>query len=453
MGRILIVDDDDDIRTILADRLAARGHDILQAADGLRALEVAAEERPDLMLLDLDLPGADGMTVLDRLRQDSLPPTVVVITAFGTIEKAVEALRRGAYDFLPKPFQPGHVELTVGKALERHELREENQALRAAMPNRKALVGKSPALAALVEQAKRAADSKSTVLLIGESGTGKEVVARSIHAWSPRAGRPFIAVNCVALSEELLESELFGHEKGAFTGAHQQKLGKFELANRGTIFLDEVGDIRESLQAKLLRVLQEHEFERVGGTRTVKTDIRVLAASNRNLEEAVKTGRFREDLYYRLNVVRLQMPPLRERRDDIPVLAEHFVEKYAAETGKRITGIVPEAMEQLCAHGWPGNVRELENAIERAVVLGNGPMLQPGDLGLRNDIGGSSAALPDAPSSGRFHDRVEEFKRTLIRSALAVAKGNQTRAAEALGLQRTYLARLIRNLALRDGTD
>ncbi len=449
MARILVVDDDADIRTILTDRLAARGHEVLQSTDGLKALEMCARELPDLMLLDLDLPGADGLTVLERLRQESVPPTVVVITAFATVEKAVEAMRRGAFDFLPKPFQPGLVELTVQKALERNELREENRALRAALPGGKPLVGISGALRELVEQARKAAESKSTVLLVGESGTGKEVLARSIHAWSPRASRPFIAVNCVALSEELLESELFGHEKGAFTGAHQQKPGKFELANHGTIFLDEVGDIRESLQAKLLRVLQEHEFERVGGTKPIRVDIRVIAATNRNLEEAVKGGRFREDLYYRLNVVRLRLPPLRERREDIPGLAEHFLRKYCAETGKTIPGISAEAVDLLKAHPWPGNVRELENAVERAVVLGAGAEISPLDLGLRT-IDRTVPSLPGAePSIGPFHEGVEEFKRELIRRALEQAKGNQTRAAEILGLQRTYLSRLVKNLGLR----
>jgi DNA-binding NtrC family response regulator len=453
MARILVVDDDPDIRTILADRLAARGHEVLESTDGLKALEICARELPDLMLLDLDLPGADGLTVLERLRQESLPPTVVVITAFATVEKAVEAMRRGAFDFLPKPFQPGLVELTVQKALERNELREENRALRAALPGGKPLVGSSGALRELVQQARKAAESKSTVLLVGESGTGKEVLARSIHAWSPRASRPFIAVNCVALSEELLESELFGHEKGAFTGAHQQKPGKFELANHGTIFLDEVGDIRESLQAKLLRVLQEHEFERVGGTKPIRVDIRVIAATNRNLEEAVKGGRFREDLYYRLNVVRLRLPPLRERPEDIPMLAEHFLRKYCAETGKAIPGISAEAMELLKTLPWPGNVRELENAIERAVVLGAGAEISLVDLGLRT-IGGAASSPPSAELSIEpFHEGVEDFKRELIRRALEQAKGNQTRAAEMLGLQRTYLSRLLKNLGLRTESD
>jgi DNA-binding NtrC family response regulator len=447
MARVLVVDDDPDIRTILVDRLAARGHDLLEATDGLKALEVCARELPDLMLLDLDLPGADGLTVLDRLRHESSAPTVVVITAFATIEKAVEAMRHGAFDFLAKPFQPGLVELTVQKALERSELREQNRALRAALPGGRPLIGTSGAMRELVEQARKVADSKSTVLLLGESGTGKEVLARSIHAWSPRAARSFIPVNCVALSEELLESELFGHERGAFTGAHQQKPGKFELANNGTIFLDEVGDIREALQTKLLRVLQEHEFERVGGTKPIRVDIRVIAATNRDLEEGVKAGKFREDLYYRLNVVRLRLPRLRERSKDVPDLAEHFLRKYAAETGKGISGISSEAMGLLQHHPWPGNVRELENAIERAVVLGKGPEIVAEDLGLK----ASDEAAPSAAAAiGQFHASVDAFKKDLIRRALDQAKGNQTRAAELLGLQRTYLARLIKTFALRE---
>jgi DNA-binding NtrC family response regulator len=447
MARVLVVDDDPDIRTILVDRLAARGHDLLEAPDGLKALEVCARELPDLMLLDLDLPGADGLTVLERLRHESSAPTVVVITAFATIEKAVEAMRHGAFDFLAKPFQPGLVELTVQKALERSELREQNRALRAALPGGRTLIGSSGTMRELVEQARKVADSKSTVLLLGESGTGKEVLARSIHAWSPRASRPFIPVNCVALSEELLESELFGHERGAFTGAHQQKPGKFELANNGSIFLDEVGDIREALQTKLLRVLQEHEFERVGGTKPIRVDIRVIAATNRDLEEGVKAGKFREDLYYRLNVVRLRLPRLRERSEDVPDLAEHFLRKYAAETGKGISGISSEAIALLQHHPWPGNVRELENAIERAVVLGKGPEIVAEDLGLK----ASDEAAPSAAAAiGPFHASVDAFKKDLIRRALDQAKGNQTRAAELLGLQRTYLARLIKTFALRE---
>ena len=445
MAQILVVDDDPDIRTILADRLAARGYEVTEAGDGLRAIEIATREPPDLILLDLDLPGADGFAVLDRLRQESAPPTVVVITAFASIEKAVDAMRRGAYDFIPKPFSPGHIELVVQKALERAQLREENRALRAAAtPGNRPLVGSSEAMARLAATARKVAESRSTVLLLGESGTGKEVVARSIHAWSPRAARPMVAVNCVALSEELLESELFGHEKGAFTGAHQQKLGKFEIANRSTIFLDEIGDIRESVQTKLLRVLQEHEFERVGGTRPIRVDIRVIAATNRDLKAAVAAGKFREDLYYRLNVVTIDIPPLRERPEDISELAEHFLRMYCAETGKTIERITPEAIEMLRAYPWPGNVRELENAIERAVVLSSGNEIGPRDLALVRP-GPAAAAGTTNDSVGPFHESVEQFKRALISRALDKADGNQTRAAELLGLQRTYLARLIRN--------
>jgi two-component system, NtrC family, response regulator AtoC len=446
MARILLVDDDPDIRAILADRLVNAGHEVTQADDGLRAVELHAEQMPDLMLLDLDLPGADGFAVLERLRQEAAPFTAVVITAFASIEKAVEAMRRGAYDFIPKPFNPGHVELVVDKALEHTRLRDENRALRAAVgaPGR-TLIGSSPSMTRLTETARRAADSKSTILLLGESGTGKEVLARAIHTWSPRARSPFVAVNCSALSEELLESELFGHERGAFTGAHQQKTGKFELANRGTIFLDEIGDLREPVQVKLLRVLQEHEFERVGGTRTIRADIRVIAATNRDLAAAVRSGAFREDLYYRLNVVTLLLPPLRDRRDDVPKLADHFLVKYCAETGKPLLRLSPSAIDALAAHSWPGNVRELEISIERAVVLTRGTEIEPSDLALR----GFAATPPELPpGDGSFHARVESFKRELIRQSLATAGGNQTRAAADLGLQRTYLARLIKTLGL-----
>jgi DNA-binding NtrC family response regulator len=444
MARILVVDDDPDIRSILADRLAARGHEILEAGDGTTALELAYREQPEVLLLDLDLPGQDGLSVLGRLRDDPSAPTVVVITAFATVEKAVEAMRHGAYDFIPKPFNPGLIEVVVAKAIERMRLREENRGLRATVPERP-LIGSSPTFQQLLATARKVAETRSTVLLLGESGTGKEILARAIHSWSTRADRPFVAVNCVALSEELLESELFGHEKGAFTGAHQRKLGKFEIANRGTVFLDEIGEVRESLQVKLLRVLQEHEFERIGGTQPIRVDIRVIAATNRDLERAVREGRYREDLYYRLNVVALRLPPLRERREDIPLLAEHFLAKYSRETGKRFQRISPEAMALLLSHPWRGNVRELENAIERAVVLGEPPEVGPSDL-LLSEVPPETAPVP----VGRFHDSVAAHKRTLIRAALRAAQGNQTRAAQLLGLQRTYLARLIRTLGLRE---
>jgi two-component system, NtrC family, response regulator AtoC len=448
MARVLIVDDDPDIREILADRLAASGYEVLEAADGKRAVDVAVAERPDLLLLDLDLPAIGGMDVLDRLREEKCASTVVVITAHASIGTTVEAMRRGAYDVIPKPFDSAHVELVVGKALERVRLRQENRALRAQIaPSERPWIGSSAATRRTVETARRAAESKSTILLLGESGTGKEILARAIHGWSPRAAQAFVAVNCAALSEELLESELFGHERGSFTGAHQQKIGKFELANGGTIFLDEIGELKEELQIKLLRVLQEHEFERVGGTRTIRTDLRVIAATNREIEEAVRAGRFREDLFYRLNVVAIRLPPLRDRREDVPELAEHFLELYREETGRTKRRLSPEALVALAAHDWPGNVRELKNAIERAVVLALRDEIEPADLGLA-PAETKPVRDPEEPGDGGFHERVEAFKRELIEQTLAACEGNRTRAAEALGLQRTYLARLIKNLGI-----
>ena len=335
------------------------------------------------------------------------------------------------------------------KALERSELREENRALRAALPGGRTLIGSSGVMRELVEQARKVAESKSTVLLLGESGTGKEVLARSIHAWSPRAARPFIPVNCVALSEELLESELFGHEKGAFTGAHQQKPGKFELANNGTIFLDEVGDIRAALQTKLLRVLQEHEFERVGGTKTIRVDIRVIAATNRDLEEGVKAGRVpRGPLLPAERGAAAPAAAARAERGRPGPRRALSAQVRAPRRARCISGISPEAMALLRRHRWPGNVRELENAIERAVVLGQGPEIVAEDLGLKT----SDEAAPSADAAiGPFHASVDAYKKDLIRRALDQAKGNQTRAAELLGLQRTYLARLIKTFALREG--
>jgi len=360
----------------------------------------------------------------------------------------VEAMRAGAYDFLPKPLDPAHLEVVINKALERESLREENRLLHGELDSlERPLVGESPAIQEVVRTAQQAAASNATILLRGESGTGKEILARAIHRWSPRRNSPLVTVNCVALSEDLLESELFGHEKGAFTGAHQRKRGKIELANGGTLFLDEIGDIRPLLQAKLLRLLQEQEFERVGGTRPIRVDVRFVAATNTDLERAMKEGRFRQDLYYRLNVVSLTLPPLRERRGDVEPLARHFVEKYSAELKRPPKAILPEAMAILAGHRWPGNVRELENAIERAVVLSAGPAIGPWDLpilGLEPD-----AAAGQGPAGSTYHEAVLNFKRELLRSALARTNGNQTRAAEALGLQRTYLSRLLKELGIR----
>ncbi|MGH7318880.1 MAG: sigma-54-dependent transcriptional regulator [Candidatus Rokuibacteriota bacterium] len=449
--RVLVVDDDPDLCESLKDRLAALGFQVTLAENGPEALRLVREESPSIVLLDLVLPGMDGMAVLDAVRRDEPDTVVVVITAYGTIARAVEAMKKGAYDFVTKPFDARHLEIVLAKALERQALRDANALLTSEVGDRyAAIVGDSPAMGAALDIARRAAPSGATILLLGESGTGKEVVARAIHRWSLRAARPFVVVNCVALSEELLESELFGHEKGAFTGAHQQKRGKLEVAHGGTVFLDEVGDIRPSLQAKLLRVLQDQAFERVGGTRPIRADLRFIAATNRDLAEAVRAGDFRLDLFYRLHVVSVTLPPLRERPSDIDALARHFFDRYCREVKRDLVGLRPETLAALRRHSWPGNVRELENAIERAVVLAEGPEITLRDLPaeLREAGLGGLVCREDAR---RFHAAVEEFKRGLIASTLRRTSGNRTQAARLLGLQRTYLARLIRDLGLGPG--
>jgi DNA-binding NtrC family response regulator len=447
-ARLLLVDDDPDLCEALSDRLTALGFQVTVAGTGADALRLVREEAPALVLLDLVLPGMDGMGVLEAIRREEPDALVIVITAYGTIARAVEAIKKGAYDFVTKPFDPTHLEIVLGKALERQALRDANALLTSEIGDRyAAIVGESPAMQAVVDVARRAAPSGATVLLLGESGTGKEVLARAIHRWSLRASRPFVVVNCVALSEELLESELFGHEKGAFTGAHQQKRGRLEVAHGGTVFLDEIGDLRPSLQAKLLRVLQDQTFERVGGTRPIHADVRFIAATNRDLAQAVRQGQFRLDLFYRLHVVTVTLPPLRERAVDVPALARHLLERYRREVKREVLGFVPDALACLRRHAWPGNVRELENAIERAVVLSEGPEIGVRDLPVEVRDVGEAGGL--GRESGRsFHAALEEYKRGLIASALRRTGGNRTQAARVLGLQRTYLARLIRDLGL-----
>jgi DNA-binding NtrC family response regulator len=448
-SRILVVDDDPDILEVLSDRLQLLGFEVSRAQDGQEALSILRRDAPPLALLDLQLPRLSGLEVLRAIQQERLETTVIVITAWGTPERAVEAMRAGAYDFVPKPVEPAHLEVVIRKALERENLRQENWRLHSVLegPDRP-FIGQSSAMQAVLHTARQAAASNATVLLRGESGTGKEVLARAIHRWSPRRGGPLVVVSCVSLSEDLLESELFGHEKGAFTGAHQRKRGKVELADGGTLFLDEVGDIRPSLQAKLLRLLQEHEFERIGGTHPIGVDVRFIAATNADLERGLREGTFRQDLYYRLNVVSLILPPLRARKDDIQALARHFVAKYCTELNRPPKAIAPAAIDLLRQYDWPGNVRELENAIERAVVLSTEVEIGPRDLPIApTTVEDEAHTTPDSS----FRHAVLAFKRDLLRSALAQANGNQTRAAEALGLQRTYLSRLLRELGLREG--
>lgn len=442
---MLVADDDPDIRDILKDTLSSLGARVTIACNGRECVEKMEAECPELVLLDIEMPAKNGLDVLKEIRQRGFATTVIMITAYGSIERAVQAMKQGAYDFITKPFDLDHIALTVEKALERERFRRglENFAIEAG--ERYRLVGgESVKMREAIDVAKKSAASRSTVLLLGESGTGKEVFARAIHQWSDRRGEPFVAINCVGLGKELLESELFGHEKGAFTGAHQLKKGKMELAHGGTVFLDEVGDISAELQTKLLRFLQEREFERVGGTQPIPVDVRVIAATNRDLSRAIKDGRFREDLYYRLNVIPISLPPLRERIEDIPALAQFFLKRFAADTKKIYAGITKEAEGRLLAYGWPGNVRELANVIERAVVLGQGPEITDDDLPLRiavTDIERTDGALS-------YRHAVDAARADIIRKALAHTQGNRAAAARILGMHKTHLLNLIKTLRI-----
>ena len=443
---ILVVDDDPDIREILKDRLESMHYRVLEAGDGVEGLEIIEKQSPRLVFLDIEMPGMDGLKVLEEIRRRELEATVVMITAYATIERAVRAMRDGAYDFIPKPFEPEHIALTVKKALERERLKREVTVLSEQVSDRYRLVtAKSGKMLQAIDTAKKAAASRTTVLLLGESGTGKEIFARAVHNWGAEKDAPFVAINCVGLAKELLESELFGHEKGAFTGAHELKKGKMELAHGGTVFLDEIGDISPELQTKFLRFLQEREFERVGGTKPIHVDVRIVAATNRDLEAAVRDGRFREDLYYRLNVIPIVLPPLRERKEDIAELACFFMKRFAAEAKKNFTEITREAEERLAAYHWPGNVRELANVVERAVVLGPGPRLGAADLPPRI----AAAEAPSRSDAISYRDDVTAYRRQLILRALNQTKGNRTAAAKALGLEKNYLSRLIKTLGIR----
>jgi DNA-binding NtrC family response regulator len=443
--RVLIVDDEPSNRRILGQELAHRGYAVDVAKDGAEALRKVESTRPDLVVLDYMLPDLSGLDVLKALRQRDDDTPVVMITAYGTVERAVQAMRDGAYDFITRPFEPDHIALVVHKALERQRLKRGIAVLAEEAGARyRLIVGESPKMKDVARLAKKAASSSATVLLLGESGTGKEILARNIHSWSERRDKPIVTINCVGLSKELLESELFGHEQGAFTGAHQRKRGKLELAQGGTVFFDEIGDISPELQAKLLRFLQEREFERVGGVTPISVDVRVIAATNRNLEAALEKGLFREDLYHRLNVITLSLPPLRERRDDIPVLSTYFMRKYSMATRRNLSEIAGDVMEKLLAYNWPGNVRELANVIERAVVLGSGSTLGLEDLPgriLTREIGASS-------ESYSYRDGVNAARKELVLRALSRARGNRSAAAKMLGLEAKYLLKLMKALQI-----
>jgi DNA-binding NtrC family response regulator len=444
--RILIVDDDPFNLDLLEQELADLGYATERAGNGHEALKKVASSVPDLILLDYLMPGMNGLEVLKEIGKNDPGIPVILLTAHGTIERAVEAMKEGACDFIQKPFEPSHIALVVGKALDRQRLQREVEILSAEADQRYHLVaGESSGMKEAIETAKKAAASKSTVLLLGESGTGKEIFARAIHNWSERKVQPFVAINCVGLSKDLLESELFGHEKGAFTGAHQLKKGKMELADGGTVFLDEVGDISQELQTRLLRFLQEREFERVGGAKPVRVDVRIIAATNRDLLAAVQESRFREDLFHRLNVIAIDLPALRERKEDIPALARYFLRRFSLETKNIFTGIAQAASDKLLSYHWPGNVRELANVIERAVVLGEGPEVALRDLPARIILLEAAAARPDGLS---YHEALDACRRELLQRALAQNHGNRAAAAKALGLHRTHFFKLMKSLGI-----
>ena len=444
--RVLIVDDDAASRRLLEVRLRPLECDVATAGNGEQALGAIRKDLPDLVLLDLQMPRMGGIEVLRALRKEGIDVPTIVITAHGSIEIAVEAMKEGAYDFITKPIDANHFDIVVRKALEREGLKRELELFSEDADKRyRLIIGNSEKMKEAVETARKAATSNATVLLLGESGTGKEVFARAIHNWSERKNQPFVAINCVGLSKELLESELFGHEKGSFTGADQQKKGKMELANGGTVFLDEIGDVSQELQTKLLRFLQEREFDRVGGVRAIRVDVRIVAATNRDLDDAVKGGRFREDLYHRLNVIPIPLPPLRERAQDIPPLAQYFLQRFSLESKKRFVEITKDALAKLAAYQWQGNVRELANTIERAVVLGSGPSLTI------QDLPGRISAAEERMSSNNlsYREAMEATRRELVLKALAQSDGNRVAAAKALGLHEKYLLKLIKDLQIR----
>jgi two-component system response regulator HydG len=446
MADVLIVEDNATVRDGLVQLLQTRGHAVRAAATAAEARDLLGGGSWDLVVSDYRLEDGTGMDLLRRIKSEGLggDPDFIMITGYGTIDIAVEAMRLGAWDFLTKPLDSDEFRMKVEKTLEVRATRRENTRLDAENAYLRGeveerfgdLVGKSPAMQALFESIRKIAPTNSSVLILGESGTGKELVARAIHRQSPRAGGPFIRVNCSALAETLLESELFGHERGAFTGAVRERRGRFELAHGGTLFLDEISDVPASVQVKLLRVLQEKEIERVGGERTIRVDVRILSATNRDLAAEVARGAFREDLYYRLHIVPLRVPALRERPGDIELLVRHFLRTIAKETGKHVTGITDDALRQLAAYPWPGNVRELENAVERAIVLCDGETLGRGEFPIE---GPAPAAAAPAAANGSLDRVLADTEKRLIQEALERTGGVKTRTAELLGIKTSAL--------------
>jgi two-component system response regulator PilR (NtrC family) len=452
---ILVIDDEEVLQDILTVLIRKEGHTPLLASTGEEGLAVLEREEVDLILLDLMLPGMHGMEVLRRIRRRDPDLVVVVITAFSSIESAIEAMREGAFHYIPKPFKNEEVMLTVRKGLDQRRLTSENRALREQLRQRFGfdnILGKSKPMQQVYDLIQLASPAKSNILILGESGTGKELVAKAIHHHSRRAEGPFVTVNSGSMPADLLESNLFGHIRGAFTGAVASKRGLFELANLGSIFFDEIGNIPLDTQSKLLRVIQEREFMRLGGLETIKVDVRIIAATNAELDTMVQQGGFREDLYYRLNVITVSLPPLRRRSEDIPLLAQHFLAHYARENEKALREISPRAMELLIDYPWPGNVRELENAIERAVVLSIGEVLTeellPASVRQRGEAAAAAGLLPPAlPANGiSFKDAVSQYERQIIIRALQSCGGVQKRAAELLHVKPTTLHEMMKRL-------
>ncbi len=452
--RILLVEDEAAIRLALSGLLRRESYEVAQAANGAEALRALESDRFDLVLTDLALGnGPSGLDVLRRARELAPECPVLMITAHGNEKIAVEAMKAGAEDYVPKPFDNDEIRLAVRRALERTALSRENRFLRERVERDYGmgqLIGGGPAMRRVFDTLRKVAPTDLTVLVRGESGTGKELVAQALHELSPRKGRPFVAVNCAAMARELVESELFGHERGAFTGADARRVGRFEAANGGTLFLDEIGDMALATQAKLLRVLQERRFERLGSTASIEVDVRVVAATNRDLEKDVAAGRFREDLYYRLKVVELALPPLRERREDLSALAERLLALVAERLGREPKPLSPAALAALARHAWPGNVRELRNVLEQASVLAEGAAIEAHDLAL----GAAGEAAPPDPASASFADAkrhaVEGFERAFLLRALRAHAGNVSRTAEAIGMVRQSLQQKMRELGLRE---
>ncbi len=456
--RILVVDDEPNIRKVLVATLRREGYEVEAAENGADALAALEREGADVVVTDLVMPGVDGLTLLRRLSHEHADIPVIVITAHGTVDTAVGALKAGAFDFITKPFETDELRAVIAKAARQADLNRAN-VVPAAEPERRyrEIVGQGARMLELQTVIARVADAPSTVLITGESGTGKELVAIALHEKSSRAARPFIRINCAAIPRELMEAELFGYEKGAFTGAVNSKPGRFELADGGTLFLDEIGEVPLEMQVKLLRALQESEFERVGGLKTIRVDVRLIAATSRDIPKEIAAGKFREDLFYRLNVVPILLPPLRERREDIPLLAEHFREKYNKRLGKSVRRIEDDALLALCNYGWPGNIRELENIMERTLLFSDGPVIALRDLPaplLEKTPSATTGTIVVPSASGSLKEVVraqtQALEKDLIARALTLTRGNVTRAAKLLKISRKSMQIKMKEFGLRE---